>query len=300
MITKITFILSLSFWVCCFGQTLNKVPERTDDNVIVASYNIKWIGQTKHDFKKLAKVIANFDVCGIIEVKKENAIAELTRQLEILTNKDWGYTYGFRTTNPAGNYYEAYAAIYRRDRVQLGDGIISNICDPKEAYRNDPYVVSFKRGNFDFAIFLVHTRWSNDDDGTREKEVQEIAAQVEFFQKVTKERDLLIMGDFNYPGTSTVMKEMANDIAFVQCDLDPLTTFKKDCSAYANAYDHIYVSKKKTAGNKEYIEGSAQAFDVTHYIYGNNSTSSMKKSKSDLSDHLPVFAVFKTNLRDDD
>ena len=299
MTAKITFLLSLFICLFSIGQTVNKVPDRTNDNVIVASYNIKWIGQTKHDFKKLAKVIANFDVCGILEVKKESAIEELTQQLKKLTNKDWGYVYGFRTTNPSGNYYEAYAVVFRRDRVQLGDGVVSNVWDPREAYRNDPFVVSFKRGNFDFSIFLVHTRWSNDDDGTREQEVQEIAEQVEFYKKITKERDLLIMGDFNYPGTSKVMKEMALEIGFVQCDLDPLTTYKQDCSAYANPYDHIYISKKNTA-DKEYIAGSAQAFDVTYYIYGNNSKASMKKSKSELSDHLPVFAIFKTNMKDDD
>ncbi len=299
MRTILTFLLTLFLCLSGIAQTVNKVPDRTDDNVIVASYNIKWIGQTKHDFKKLAKVIANFDVCGIIEVKKETSIAELTKELKKITNKDWGYVFGFRTTNPAGNYYEAYAVVYRRDRVQLGDGVISNVWDPREAYRNDPYVVSFKSGNFDFALFLIHTRWTNDADGTRANEVQEIVAQVNFFQKVTSERDILIMGDFNYPGTSTVMKEMATEIGFVQCDLDPLTTYKQDYSAYANPYDHIYVSKKHTA-EKEYIAGSAQAFDVTHYIYGNNSKASMKKSKSELSDHLPVFVVFKTNLKDDD
>ena len=296
---KLVYI-SVFFWsIGVFGQTVSTVPERTDDNVIVASYNIKWIGQTKHDFKKLAKVIANFDVCGIIEVKKETAIADLVQQLKSLTKKDWGYVYGFRTTNPSGNYYEAYAVIFRRDRVQLGDGVISNVWDPREAYRNDPFVVSLKRGNFDFSMFLVHTRWSNDNDGTREEEVQEITAQVEFYQKITKERDLIIMGDFNYPGTKVVMKEMATKLGYIQCDLDPLTTFKQDYSAYANPYDHIYISKKHTA-DKEYVAGSAQAFDVTKYIYGNNSKASMKKSKSELSDHLPVFAVFKTNLRDDD
>ncbi len=299
MMTKNLFLILLFFCSFGFGQTVTEVPDRTDDNVIVASYNIKWIGQTKHDFKKLAKVIANFDVCGILEVKKESAISELTAQLKKLTNKDWGYVYGFRTTNPSGNYFEAYAVVYRRDRVQLGDGLISNVWDQREAYRNDPYVVSFKRGNFDFALFLIHTRWSNDDDGTRAGEVKEIAAQIKFFHKITTERDILIMGDFNYPGTSTVMKEMANEIGFTQCDQDPLTTFKQDYSAYANPYDHIYVPSKKTADN-EYVANSAQAFDVTHYIYGNNSKASMKKSKSELSDHLPVFAVFKTNLKDDD
>ena len=34
--------------------------------------------------------------------------------------------------------------------------------------------------------------------------------------------------------------------------------------------------------------------------YGNNSTANMKKSKRELSDHLPVFAVFTVSGPDDD
>jgi deoxyribonuclease-1-like protein len=289
----ITFTLSSIL----FSQGVSTVPERTDDNLIVASYNIKWLGQTKHDFKKLAKVISNFDVCGIVEVRKEISVVELVREIEKYTDKDWGYTYGFRSTNPSGQYYEAYAVIYRRDRVQLGDGIISNVWDKNEAYRNDPYVVSFKSGNFDFAIFLLHTRWSDDDDGTRKNEVAELKNQLDFFYSVTKEKDVLLMGDFNFTGNDTPMKEMATKTKLTQCDENPLTTFKNDYSAYASAYDHLYLSLNYT---KEYIEGSANAFDVTNYIYGNNTPASMKKSKSELSDHLPIFGVYKTNLKDDD
>jgi len=293
LLPLLTFLISTTL----FAQGVSKVPERTADNLIVASYNIKWLGQTKHDFKKLAKVIANFDVCGIVEVRKETAVAELTEEIEKLTNTDWGYVYGFRTTNPSGNYYEAYAAIYRRDRVQLGDGIISNVWDKSEAYRNDPYIVSFKSGNFDFSMFLIHTRWSDDVDGNRATEVTEIKNQLDFYTKVTEERDILIMGDFNYNGADTAMQEMVSLNKLKQCDTNPLTTFKNDYSAYASAYDHLYISSKSTP---EYIDGSANAFDVTNYIYGNNSAESMKKSKSELSDHLPIFGVFKTNGKDDD
>lgn len=294
---KLLLSFSLLVSTLLSAQGVSKVPERTTDNLIVASYNIKWLGQSKHDYKKLAKAISNFDVCGVLEVKKETAVAELTEAIEKYTGKDWGYVYGFRSTNPSGKYYEAYAAIYRRDRVQLGDGLISNIWDKNEAYRNDPYVISFKSGNFDFSLFLIHTRWSNDDDGSRKNEVLEIKNQLDFYSTITKERDILVMGDFNYNGSDKVMQEMAVQTNLAQCDTNPLTTYKNDYSAYASAYDHLYLSLKHTT---EYVSGSSNAFDVTNYIYGNNSAKNMKKSKSELSDHLPVFGVFKTNMKDDD
>jgi endonuclease/exonuclease/phosphatase family metal-dependent hydrolase len=143
----------------------------------------------------------------------------------------------------------------------------------------------------------LHTRWSDDDDGNRKNEVAELKSQLDFFYSVSKEKDVLLMGDFNYSGNDTPMKEMAAASKLKQCDQNPLTTFKNDYSAYASAYDHLYIS---TSNTKEYMEGSANAFDVTNYIYGNNSAASMKKSKSELSDHLPIFGVYKTNGKDDD
>ena len=128
------------------------VPDRTDDNLIVASYNIQFFGRSEHDNKKLAKVIQNFDVCGIQEVHDEREIPKLVKELEKQTDKDWGYTFGVRTHRPGGDYHEAYGVVWRRDRVEMGDGVVGGIWDLEEAYRNDPYVAAFKRKGFDFVI----------------------------------------------------------------------------------------------------------------------------------------------------
>ncbi len=69
----------------------------------------------------------HFDVCGMQEVKVEKDIIELTNALDNLTNEDWVYVFGVRTHRPSGSYHEAYAALWRRDRVQLGNGLIGDI-----------------------------------------------------------------------------------------------------------------------------------------------------------------------------
>lgn len=66
-------------------------------------------------------------------------------------------TFGVRTYRPGGRYHEVYAAVWRRDRVQLGDGIIGGFWDLEGDFRNDPYVVSFRRRNFDFSLILSLT-----------------------------------------------------------------------------------------------------------------------------------------------
>ncbi len=273
------------------------LPERTDENIIVAAYNIQWLGQKQHDLQKLAQVIKHFDVCGIIEVKDEKAVHRLANSLKEETEKDWGYVFGFRTHRPSGTYHEAYAVVWRRDRVELGDGIISNLWDLEEAFRNDPYMISFKRGNFDFSLILVHTRWTDDEEGSRKNEVAMIAEQINWMKAFLSERDLIVSGDFNYSGEDKPMLNMAKAAKLIQLDKNEKSTFKMDFSGYSSSYDHIYVLDKKTP---EFIDGQCGILDTTTLIYGNKTKKSMEKSKSELSDHLPVWAVFKVTGDDDD
>lgn len=272
------------------------IPARTDNNLIVAVYNIQWLGQKAHELGKLADVIEHFDVTGIVEVKKEEAVAKLVAELETKTGKDWGYTFGVRTQRPYGTYHEAYAVVWRTDRVTL-EGLVGGVWDRHEAFRNDPYIVSFRRKAFDFSMILVHTRWTDDRDGSRASEVLELGEQVKWLRGFLPEKDILVAGDFNYPGTKTVMKKFATTGGLLQVDANPKTTFKSNNTGYANSYDHIYISESHTS---EYIAGSAAAIDTTKIIYGDNSVSSMAASKKELSDHLPVIAVFDVSGQDDD
>jgi endonuclease/exonuclease/phosphatase family metal-dependent hydrolase len=275
-----------------------KVPDRTDSNVLVASYNIQFLGQRKHDLQKLAEVISRFDVCGIQEVKDESEVVRLAAELEKFTGKDWGYVFGIRTHRPSGMYHEAYAAVYRTDRVRLGDGVVSNIWDLEEAYRNDPFTVSFKAGNFDFSLLLVHTRWTDDDEGNRANEVRMLAEHVNWMRGFLPEEDIIVAGDFNYAGLTPPMKDMAEEADLIGIDPNEKTTFKKNYSGYASPYDHIFVPSATAAS--EWVSGSAGVLDATTVIYGSNSKANMKKSKRELSDHLPVWAEFRTDLPDDD
>lgn len=292
----ILMTMFFSLWADCTAQDY-RVPVRTPDNLIVASYNIKWFGNWTQDYKKLAKVIQNFDVCGIVEIKNEKDIPKLVKELDDLTGKTWGYIYGVRTHRPHGTYYEAYAAVYRKDRVEPGDGLVSNVWDLEENYRNDPYIVSFRKNNFDFMMLLIHTRWGVDSEGSRSKEVTSLVNQVNFINSITTERDILIAGDFNYSGTNEYMKKMASELNFKQVDPNAKSTFKGDFSGYNSSYDHIYLSPVNTV---EFLQNESAVLDATLLIYGDDSASNMELSQTELSDHLPVWAVFDVSKADDD
>lgn len=273
-----------------------QIPTREDNNLIVAAYNIQWIGQKGHDYDKLAEVIRHFDVCGIIEVKREKSLSDLAKALQEKTGKDWGFVYGVRTHLPPSSYYEAFGVLWRRDRVELS-GLVGGVWDYEEAFRNDPYIVSFKRGNFDFAMLLVHTRWDAGSTINRAKEVKMIADQVNWMQGFLDERDFLVAGDFNYKGDHDDMKPLAEESGLVQLDRDPKSTYRTDGTGFSSSYDHIYVLEDETS---EYVPDSCNTLHTAIVAYGNDDPEAMKKARSKLSDHLPVFAVFKVNGEDDD
>jgi hypothetical protein len=275
-------------------EPIKSAPERTDSNLIIAAFNIKWLGSIPHHLGKLAQVIQHFDVCGILELKVEEEVPRLVKALEELTSKEWGYVFGTRTHRPGGSYHEAYGFIFRRDRVILGNGIVSNIWDKTEKYRNDPFAASFKRGRFGFVMGLVHTRWSDDIEGSREEEVQGVAEQINWMRAFIPEDDLLLAGDFNYAGTAPPMVDMASQANLRQLDNNAKSTYKTDGSGFASPYDHIYVGNegKETLGRHQ---GECTTLDVCHLVYGDNDPRNMLRAREELSDHLPVFAEFRIN-----
>ena len=204
------------------------------------------MGQKWHDYEKLAEVIQHFDVCGIIEIKKENSLPDLVKELKAKTNQDWGFIYGVRTHLPPSSYHEAYGVVWRRDRVQL-NGLVSGIWDYEDAFRNDPYVVSFKRENFDFAMILLHTRWDGGSTVNRAEEIKMIAEHVSWMQGFLDERDFLVAGDFNYDGDHDDMKPLSDDAGLVQLDDDPKSTYRTDGTGFSSSYDHIYVLENETS-----------------------------------------------------
>ena len=146
-------------------------------------------------------------------------------------------------------------------------------------------------------MLLVHTRWDSGSTVNRAKEVKMIVDQVNWMQGFLDERDFLVAGDFNYKGTHDHMKPLAEESGLVQLDDDPKSTYRTDGTGFSSSYDHIYVLEDETS---EYVSGSSNTLHTAKVAYGNDDPDTMKKARSNLSDHLPVFAVFKVDGEDDD
>lgn len=274
------------------------VPDRADDAVLVASFNIKWFARQTQDLSKIARVIAHFDLCGIIELQSDDALSRLRQALEAQTGDEWMYICSHDTGDDA-RYLERYGFVWRTGRVHLASGFVGNLFQPansdiEDRHRHAPYTAFFRAGGFDFACILAHTVWSTAT--RRKREVALLGQELEMLRGRTTERDLLLMGDFNYPVSSPAMASLTESLG-LRC-LEPEgvgTTIKADGSASESAYDHILVSGSATVRD---WTGRSGAYYFVPALYPDGQGAA--RASSEVSDHLPVWAEFHTGLADDD
>ena len=96
-----------------------------------------------------------------------------------------------------------HAFIWRDSKVRIASGHVGNIEDFGDIFRHEPYIASFRSGNFDFCFLLIHTRWTTATE--RAAEVEQIAREFAYCQALTAEKDLILAGDFNYSASATPM-----------------------------------------------------------------------------------------------
>ena len=122
---------------------------------------------------------------------------------------------------------------------------MGNVADFQDVFRHEPYIASFRAGNFDFRFLLLHTRWTTEPE--RAQEVGRIAELFRFFQGLTAEKDLVLAGDFNYSHGSAKMqpiKGLPNLRNLIP--LGTKSTLKSGSEGFSAWYDHIYVDRVAT------------------------------------------------------
>jgi endonuclease/exonuclease/phosphatase family metal-dependent hydrolase len=258
----------------------------------IAAFNIQIFGKTKSDKPEVMAVLINivreFDIVLIQEIRDatEQTIPNFIQQI----NQANGVLYSYiesprlgRTTSK-----EAYAYIYNTQAVQFVQGSDYVYDDNNDVFERDPYIATFKIGNFDFTLAGIHTK---PEDAYNE--IGNLTTVISSIQTAKpNEKDIIVMGDFNADGSYYNEDDTSNPLKAPQYNwiitnnID--TTVKTD-----NTYDRIIILD--TTLNHEYDAGTAQAFHFDQ-AYGLNNQTFVEE----ISDHYPVFAQYKTNLQDDD
>ena len=259
----------------------------------IAAFNIQIFGKTKREKKDvmdvLIKIGQEFDVMLVQELKyaDENTAPYYLEKI----NEAVGYSkYDFKRSERLGrsSSKEAYAYFYNTEKVKLIKGSDYVYNDTDDVFEREPYIASFRGGNFDFTLVGIHTKPHDADS-----EISNLPDVVDsILADNPNETDIIVMGDFNADGRyfneddSTNPFKASKYLWVITNDMDTMTKTN-------NTYDRMVMMN--ATFNHEYINSSATVFyfDTEYEI-------SDEEFVWDVSDHYPIYANFRTDLTDDD
>jgi endonuclease/exonuclease/phosphatase family metal-dependent hydrolase len=258
----------------------------------IAAFNIQVFGEAKSQkgdvMTVLTKIVREFDIVLIQEIRdaSEQTIPNFVEKI----NQMEGPNYSFISSERLGRTTskEAYAYVYNTETVQFIQGSDYVYNDVNDVFEREPYIASFKIGSFDFVLVGIHTK---PDDAYNE--IGNLTLVVSSIQTAKpNEKDIIVMGDFNADGTYFDEDDTSN--LFKASEYKWLILNYMDTMVKTDyTYDRIVVLD--ATFNHEYDANTARVFYFDQ-VYGLNNQTFV----SEVSDHYPVFAQYKTNLIDDD
>lgn len=247
--------------------------------VRIATWNLRHFGgQRTTDMRMVSKIITDnrFDVMAIQEVQKDGS------GVDVLLNTLMG-TWRSTSLSPESRSGERLTFIYRGDHVQeVGQPELLPGASPG-VFERVPYCATFRAGNFDFELVTVHLTWGKVEQ--RQQEVEELARLLPRLAAGQKEKDIILLGDFNEQRTRS------NLHYFVGSGWDTLVKEPTNLSS-KEIYDHILIN---ATYSREYA-GDTGVYPFDEILFQNRD----KEAVQSVSDHRPVWADFRTTMPDDD
>ena len=284
----VSVIVIASYGTIIFNQDLAVEAE----TMKIAAFNIQIFGQTKSQKQDvmavLRDIIREFDIVLIQEIRdaSEQTIQNFIETINQMEGPDYSFIRSERVGRTSSK--EAYAYIYNTETIQFTQESDYVYNDVDDFFEREPYIASFKAGNFDFVLVGIHTK---PDDAYNE--IGNLTSVVSSIQSANpNEYDIIVMGDFNADGSYFDEDDTSN--LFKASEYNWIITNSMDTMVKTNyTYDRIVLLGATL--NHEYYADSAQVFYFDQAYGLNNQT-----FVSEVSDHYPVFAQYKTNLFDDD
>ena len=284
----VSVIVIASYGTIIFNQDLAVEAE----TMKIAAFNIQIFGQTKSQKQDvmavLRDIIREFDIVLIQEIRdaSEQTIQNFIETINQMEGPDYSFIRSERVGRTSSK--EAYAYIYNTETIQFTQESDYVYNDVDDFFEREPYIASFKAGNFDFVLVGIHTK---PDDAYNE--IGNLTSVVSSIQSANpNEYYIIVMGDFNADGSYFDEDDTSN--LFKASEYNWIITNSMDTMVKTNyTYDRIVLLGATL--NHEYYADSAQVFYFDQAYGLNNQT-----FVSEVSDHYPVFAQYKTNLFDDD
>jgi endonuclease/exonuclease/phosphatase family metal-dependent hydrolase len=191
-------------------QSLNYVPPKSDNQLLLATWNIQHFGSTKRYDESLwyiAEILSRFDLIAVQEVKQSLRDLELVAQL---LGPWWKYIVSDVTAGDPGNE-ERLAYLFDNRRVRFsglaGEIVLPPIEDaegnlyPARQLVRTPYMAGFMAGWFAFILSTVHVIWGEEERDYAPR-VEEVEQLTHFLVNRQSEhgawsRNMILLGDFN-------------------------------------------------------------------------------------------------------
>ena len=285
-----------------------KIPSKSDDKLLLATWNIANLGEQKRrdkDHQILAEIISWFDIIALQEVKDN-----LTGLRGVQDHLPSSYCSAF---SDKGGNDERMVFLYDTNKISLLEKVgevsvppkdikhikISGIQQRFNGFDRSPYLVAFNAGTFDFVLVNVHLFFGEDTKKDRERRALEAYAVSRWADLRSKSKnayveDIIVLGDFNIPKVEPGDK-IYSALRKRGLQRPPHSTQIASSISTDAEYDQIMFFPGKT--NKEFT-GEIGVFDFDGVIF---KTLWEKKTPTQfnsyvryyISDHRPLWAEFK-------
>jgi deoxyribonuclease-1-like protein len=273
------------------GDETEGAPEPTPEeaSIKVAAFNIQVFGKSKRGKPEVMEVLVDvareFDVMLVQEIRDSSG-ETAPAYLELINGEGASYAYVESERLGRTTSKETYAIYWDTETVEYLEGSAHVYNDTDDVFEREPYVASFRSGGFDFTLVGVHVKPDDADN-----EIGNLTAVVaSVLESDPDERDVIVMGDFNADGGYF---DEDGPSPFKGVDYHWVIENSYDTMTKTDwTYDRIVLLNGTYLG--EYVAGSCTVFYFdAAYGLGQELT-------EDVSDHFPVYAVYRTDLPDDD
>ena len=282
----------------------------------MATWNIREFGRMRRRRRRskaaihyITEVLSQFDLIGVTEVRDD--ITDLGRVMDIL-GPDWGVVFSDFNADRAGNR-ERMAYLYD-ERAVTFTGLAAEADPPRKKNRKtgiyeptiqwwrNPFMASFRSGNFDFILLSVHIRWGSGADA-RIPPLKELAKWIEKRRKERHviDKDIIIMEDFNIPKLDVPVFQAITSKGLTIPDV--LRAREHGSNLKGNArYDQILHYRRHTKTFTD-VGGVLDFFkDDWESLFPPASYPGMDKTQFtyQMSDHLPLWVQLDTWTDDEE
>jgi len=203
-------------------------------------------------------------------------------------------TWGVAMSSEVGtdHHKEVYAFLYRTAAVELVKSEL--LSDRKDEWVREPFMAYFRtKKGFDFVIAAIHVVWGKSIN-ERRQEVEALGAKLNRIQNWDGEQDVMLVGDFNLEPDDKGWDVARNAGWIPLLEGDGLKSMVGD----THLYDNIWVHRQYTAESEWLGASGVMRFDKI-FNFGKGKAA-VENAKKELSDHRPTWAMFATDVDDDD